>query len=142
ALSPLPRAYCRVAGTDSFIAPRDPIFVADDSRVQISGGVSAIVDAVPLGTGDAGAGDAVRPLMLSSDVVLGGPAGTTFDLAAFQARPFSAFSPVAITPDELGDAWAGGRIDLPLQVGLNGKPHGRTEAGPVFAKLVAQAART
>jgi fumarylacetoacetate (FAA) hydrolase len=64
----------------------------------------------------------------------------------FQSKPSSAFSPVAVTPDELGDAWDGGKIHLPLAVDLNGKPFGRANAGVDmtfdFPTLIAHAAKT
>jgi fumarylacetoacetate (FAA) hydrolase len=64
----------------------------------------------------------------------------------FQSKPASAFSPVAVTPDELGDAWDGGRLHLPLIVDVNGKPFGRANAGVDmtfdFPTLIAHAART
>ena len=64
----------------------------------------------------------------------------------FQSKPSSAFSPVAVTPDELGDAWDGGKLSLPLNVDFNGKPFGRANAGVDmtfdFPKLIAHAART
>lgn len=140
ALSPLPRAFCRVAGTDSFIAPRDPINLSQSGHVRVAGGVSAIVDDVSAGAD--GSSDVVRLMMLSSDVILDGSTESDTDLARFQSLPSSAFSPVAVTPDELGSAWVGGRIALPLLVGLNGKPHGRSEAGSDLFKLIAGAART
>jgi fumarylacetoacetate (FAA) hydrolase len=64
----------------------------------------------------------------------------------FQSKPSSAFSPVAVTPDELGDAWDGGKVHLPLIVDLNGKPFGRANAGADmtfdFPTLIAHAAKT
>src|SRR5439155_27087910 len=64
----------------------------------------------------------------------------------FQSKPSSAFSPVAVTPDELGEAWNGARLNLPLHVDVNGKPFGRANAGVDmtfdFPTLIAHAART
>src|SRR5690606_32261281 len=64
----------------------------------------------------------------------------------FQSKPASAFSPVAVTPDELGDAWQGAKVHLPLLVELNGKPFGKPNAGVDmtfdFGQLVAHVAKT
>ena len=74
------------------------------------------------------------------------PAELAKGFGFFQAKPSSAFSPVAVTPDELGDAWDGGKLSLPLQCRLNGKPFGRANAGVDmtfdFPKLIAHAAKT
>ena len=69
--------------------------------------------------------------MLVNDVCLRGliPAELAKGFGFFQSKPSSAFSPVAVTPDELGDAWDGGKLHLPLHVDLNGKPFGRANAG-------------
>ena len=69
--------------------------------------------------------------MLVNDVSLRGliPAELAKGFGFFQSKPSSAFSPVAVTPDELGDAWDGGKLHLPLLVDLNGKPFGRANAG-------------
>ena len=63
----------------------------------------------------------------------------------FQSKPSSAFSPVAVTPDELGQDWDGARLGLPLHVDLNGKPLGRANAGEMnfdFGQLIVHAAKT
>jgi fumarylacetoacetate (FAA) hydrolase len=86
--------------------------------------------------------------MLVNDVSLRGliPAELAKGFGFFQAKPSSAFSPVAVTPDELGDAWDGKKLSLPLLSFLNGAPFGRPEAGVDmtfdFPTLVAHAART
>ena len=86
--------------------------------------------------------------MLVNDVSLRGliPAELEKGFGFFQSKPSSAFSPVAVTPDELGDAWDGGRLHLPLLVELNGKPFGRANAGVDmtfdFPRIIAHAART
>lgn len=136
-------------GSDSFLAPRDPIPAgAEDLGTDFEGEVAVIVDDVPAGATAGEAGAAIRLVMLVNDVTLRGL--TAGELAKgfgfFQSKPSSAFSPVAVTPDELGGAWNGGRLHLPLNVDLNGKPFGRADAGVDmtfdFPTLIAHAART
>ena len=91
---------------------------------------------------------AIRLLMLVNDVIAAradrGELAKGFGF--FQSKPSSAFSPVAVTPDELGEAWDGGKLHLPLHVDLNARPFGRANAGVDmtfdFAQLIAHAART
>jgi fumarylacetoacetate (FAA) hydrolase len=86
--------------------------------------------------------------MLVNDVSLRNliPAELAKGFGFFQSKPSSAFSPVAVTPDELDKAWDGGRLNLPLVVDLNGKPFGRANAGTDmtfdFPALIAHAAKT
>lgn len=136
-------------GSDSFLAPRAPILAAsEDLGVDMEGEVAVIVDDVPMGVTVDRARQAIRLVMLVNDVSLRGL--TAPELAKgfgfFQSKPSSAFSPVAVTPDELGDAWDGGKLHLPLHVDLNGKPLGRASAGVDmtfdFPQLIAHAART
>jgi fumarylacetoacetate (FAA) hydrolase len=87
-------------------------------------------------------------VMLVNDVSLRNliPAELAKGFGFFQSKPSSAFSPVAVTPDELGDAWQDGKLHLPLKVDLNGKPFGRANAGVDmtfhFGQLIAHAAKT
>ena len=136
-------------GSDSFIAPRDPILAADEEQgVDLEAEVAVIVDDVAMGASVDEARDAIRLVMLVNDVTLRGL--TASELAKgfgfFNSKPSSAFSPVAVTPDELGEAWDGGRLHLPLHVDLNGKPLGRANAGVDmtfdFPQLIAHAAKT
>jgi fumarylacetoacetate (FAA) hydrolase len=136
-------------GSDSFIAPRDSIRMADEAwGVDMEAEVAVIVDDVPMGASVAQAHDAIRLILLVNDVSLRGliPAELGKGFGFFQSKPSSAFSPVAVTPDELGDAWDGGKIHLPLAVDLNGKPFGRANAGVDmtfdFPTLIAHAAKT
>ncbi|MEI4484194.1 MULTISPECIES: fumarylacetoacetate hydrolase family protein [unclassified Phyllobacterium] len=136
-------------GSDSFLSPRDPIRMADEAYgIDMEGEVAVIVDDVPMGATIDEARDAIRLLMLVNDVSLRGliPAELGKGFGFFQSKPSSAFSPVAVTPDELGDAWDGGKVHLPLSVDLNGKPFGRANAGIDmtfdFPKLIAHAAKT
>lgn len=136
-------------GSDAFLPPRDPIVMADEALgIDMEGEVVVVVDDVPMGATRDEARDAIRLVMLVNDVTLRGL--TASELAKgfgfFQSKPSSAFTPVAVTPDELGDAWDGGKLSLPLCVDLNGKPFGRAEAGVDmtfdFPTLIAHAART
>jgi fumarylacetoacetate (FAA) hydrolase len=136
-------------GSDSFLGPRDPIVAADEAYgIDMEGEVAVIVDDVPMGASAEEARDAIRLVMLVNDVSLRGltPGELAKGFGFFQSKPSSAFSPVAVTPDELGDAWDGGKVHLPLLVSLNGKSFGKANAGIDmtfdFGQLVAHAART
>jgi fumarylacetoacetate (FAA) hydrolase len=136
-------------GSDTFLAPRDPILMADEAwGIDMEGEIAAIVDDVPAGATIEQARASIRLLMLVNDVSL--RELTAPELAKgfgfFQSKPSSAFSPVAVTPDELGDAWDGGKVHLPLAVDFNAKPFGRANAGVDmvfdFPTLIAHAAKT
>lgn len=136
-------------GSDSFLGPRDPIVVADEAYgIDMEGEVAVIVDDVAMGASVEEARAAIRLVMLVNDVSLRGliPAELAKGFGFFQSKPSSAFSPVAVSPDELGEAWKDGKLHLPLLVSLNGKPFGRADAGVDmtfdFGQLVAHAART
>lgn len=136
-------------GSDSFLGPRDPIAVADEAYgIDMEGEVAVIVDDVPMGASADEARDAIRLIMLVNDVSLRGliPAELGKGFGFFQSKPSSAFSPVAVTPDEMGEAWDGGKMHLPLCVDYNGKPFGRANAGVDmtfdFPTLIAHAAKT
>ncbi|MET0575807.1 MAG: fumarylacetoacetate hydrolase family protein [Mesorhizobium sp.] len=136
-------------GSDSFLGPRDPIVMADEAwGIDMEGEVAVVTGDVPAGATSDEARAAIRLVMLVNDVTLRGL--TAPELAKgfgfFQSKPSSAFSPVAVTPDELGEAWDGGKLHLPLCVDLNGQPFGRANAGIDmtfdFPALIAHAART
>lgn len=136
-------------GSDSFLPPRDPILVADEAfGIDLEGEVAVITGDVAMGASADEAREAIRLVMLVNDVSLRGliPGELAKGFGFFQGKPSSAFSPVAVTPDELGDAWGGGKLNLPLCVDLNGKPFGRADAGVDmtfdFPTLIAHAART
>ncbi|MFZ2100086.1 MAG: fumarylacetoacetate hydrolase family protein [Oricola sp.] len=136
-------------GSDTFLAPRAPIRMADEaSGIDMEAEIAVIVDDVPMGASVEQAKAAIRLVMLVNDVSLRGliPGELAKGFGFFQSKPSSAFSPVAVTPDELGDAWDGGKIHLPLRVDLNGKPLGRANAGADmtfdFPTIVAHAAKT
>jgi fumarylacetoacetate (FAA) hydrolase len=136
-------------GSDAFLAPREPIRMADESwGIDFEAEVAVITDDVPMGAMPEDAGGHIRLLMLVNDVSLRGliPAELAKGFGFFHAKPSSAFSPLAVTPDELGEAWNGGKLDLPLLSTLNGQPFGRPRAGVDmtfdFPTLIAHAAKT
>jgi fumarylacetoacetate (FAA) hydrolase len=136
-------------GSDSFIGPRDPVCVlSEDWGVDLEAEVAVVTGDVPMGASLEQAAGAVRLVMLVNDVSLRNliPKELEKGFGFFQSKPASAFSPVAVTPDELGVAWRDSRLHLPLLVTLNDEPFGRPNAGEDmtfgFDRLVAHAART
>ena len=136
-------------GSDAFLGPTDDIEAgSEDWGIDMEGEVAVITDDVPMGVGAEEAGGHIRLLMLVNDVSLRNliPAELAKGFGFLHAKPASAFSPVAVTPDELGRAWDGARVHLALHVDLNGEPLGRAEAGDDmqfgFPELIAHAART
>lgn len=136
-------------GSDSFLSPRDPIAMADDRwGIDMEGEIAVIIDDVAMGATPDEAREAVRLVMLVNDVSLRRliPDELGKGFGFFQGKPSTAFSPVAVTPDELGEAWDGGRLHLPLCVDINGQPFGRANAGIDmtfdFPTLIAHAAKT
>lgn len=136
-------------GSDSFIGPRDSIRMADEAwGIDFEGEVAVVVGDVPMGATREEAAAAIRLVMLVNDVslrnLIPGELGKGFGF--FQAKPSSAFSPTAVTPDELGDAWDGGKLHMPLLSMLNGKLFGRPNAAIDmtfdFPTLIAHAAKT
>ncbi|MEM5492371.1 fumarylacetoacetate hydrolase family protein [Hoeflea sp. AS16] len=136
-------------GSDAFLAPRGPIRMADEAwGIDCEGEVAVIVGDVPMGADIDTCREAIQLVMLVNDVSLRGliPAELAKGFGFFQSKPSSAFSPVTVTPDELGDAWDGGKLSLPLEVDLNGEAFGRANAGVDmtfdFPRLIAHAAKT
>ena len=136
-------------GSDAFLAPTDDIPLADPAwGLDFEAEVAVITGDVALGASPTAAGAAIRLLMLVNDVSLREliPGELAKGFGFFQSKPASAFSPVAVTPDELGEAWDGLRLHAPLEVTLNASPFGRANAGIDmtfdFPTLIAHAART
>ncbi len=136
-------------GSDSFLGPRDPILAADEAwGIDMEAEIAVIVGDVPMGASVEEARDAIKLVMLVNDVSLRGliPAELAKGFGFFQSKPSSAFSPVAVSPDELGDAWKDGKLHMPLLVSLNGKAFGKANAGIDmtfdFGQLVVHAAKT
>ncbi len=135
--------------SDTILGPRDPIRVtSEDYGIDFEGEVAVIVDDVPMGVTAAQAGQYIRLVMLMNDVSLRNliPAELGKGFGFFQSKPPSAFSPVAVTPDDLGLAWQDGKLHLPLVATLNGHDVGRPNAGVDmqfdFPTLIAHAAKT
>lgn len=136
-------------GSDSFLAPTDDIvFAQDDWGIDFEGEVAVITDDVPMGTTAEDAGAHIKLVMLVNDVTLRGIAQPelTKGFGFFQSKPSSAFSPVAVTPKDLGDAWKDNKLHLPLVSYWNGEKFGEPDAGTDmvfdFAQLIAHAAKT
>lgn len=136
-------------GSDDFIGPRDNIdVVSEDYGIDFEGEVAVITDDVTMASTADQARDKIRLVMLVNDVSLRGliPNELAKGFGFFQSKPASAFSPVAVTPDELGEHWRDGRVHLPLLSTYNGKLFGKPNAGVDmtfdFGQLVAHAAKT
>ena len=134
--------------SDSFIGPRDTVIADESWGIDFEAEVTVVTGDVPMGTTPDAAARAIRLIMLVNDVSLRNliPNELAKGFGFFQSKPASAFSPVAVTPDELGDAWKDVRVHLPLTVHLNDKLFGNPNAGVDmtfdFGQLVAHAART
>ena len=136
-------------GSDGFLGPRDPIPVADEAwGCDLEAEVAVIVGDVAQGATPEEARAAIRLVMLANDVSLRNliPDELAKGFGFFQAKPASAFSPVAVTPDALGDAWDGGKLHGAVETYLNGKDFGMADAGVDmtfdFGVLIAHAAKT
>lgn len=136
-------------GSDSFLGPCDPIMAeSEEWGIDLEAEVAVITDDVPMGIKPEAAVASIRLLMLANDVSLRNlvPGELAKGFGFFQSKPSTAFSPVAVTPDEMGDAWKGAKVLLPVVVHLNGTPFGRPHAGEDmtfdFAQLIAHAAKT
>jgi fumarylacetoacetate (FAA) hydrolase len=136
-------------GSDSFVGPCDPVLACDEAwGIDFEAEVAVIVGDVPIGATPEQCGRQIRLLMLVNDVSLRHlvPAELAKGFGFFQSKPASAFSPVAVTPDELGPAWQDAKVHLPIEVALNGRPFGRPNAGADmtfnFARLIAHVAKT
>ena len=136
-------------GSDTFLGPRDPIVMAGEAYgIDMEGEVAVIVGDVAMGASREEAAAAIRLIMLVNDVSLRGliPAELGKGFGFFQSKPSSAFSPVTVTPEALGDAWDGGKLHLPLLVTYNEQPFGKANAGVDmtfdFPTLIAHAAKT
>ncbi|NOH97959.1 fumarylacetoacetate hydrolase family protein [Vibrio sp. 99-70-13A1] len=136
-------------GSDSFIGPTDDIEMADESwGIDFEGEVAIVTGDVPMGEKSSDCLQHIRLLMLVNDVSLRGliPGELAKGFGFFQSKPSSAFSPVAVTPDELSDNWLDGKVTLPLVSTYNDQLFGQPNAGVdmtfSFTELVAHAAKT
>ena len=136
-------------GASQMLGPTEDI-VAFDERfgIDFESEVAVVLGDTPMGTTAAEAGKYVRLLMLVNDVTLRNliPDELAKGFGFFQGKPATGFSPVAVTPDEVGPAWKDGRVHLTLQTWLNGVLVGDTHAGPEmhfsFFDLVQHIAKT
>jgi fumarylacetoacetate (FAA) hydrolase len=136
-------------GSDALLGAAEPIQVAEESwGIDLEGEIAVILGDVPMSVSATDALQHVRLLVLVNDVSLRNlvPAEIAKGFGFFHAKPSSAFSPVAVTPDELGDAWRDGKLHLPLRAFVNGRPLGTPNAGKdmtfSFGQLIAHAAKT
>ncbi len=136
-------------GADSFIPPHAPIQMADEAwGIDLEAEIAVITDDVPMGATSAEAAGHIQLLMLVNDVSLRNliPGELAKGFGFYQSKPSSSFSPVAITPDELGDAWREGKVHRPLVSHINDALFGQPDAGVDmtfnFPTLVAHAAKT
>lgn len=136
-------------GSDAFLGPRDPILAVDEAHgIDFESEIAIITDDVPMGISKEDAGQHIKLLMLVNDVSLRHliPDELAKGFGFFQSKPASSFSPVAITPDELGTNWDGQRIHLSLMTYLNSQLFGQPDAGVdmtfSFPELVQHAAKT
>ncbi|MBD2749199.1 fumarylacetoacetate hydrolase family protein [Microvirga sp. BT688] len=135
-------------GSDTFLGPRDPIIMDEAWGIDFEAEIAVVTGDVPMGATREQAMRAIRLIMLVNDVslrhLIPGELGKGFGF--LQSKPSSAFSPVAVTPDELGDAWRDGKVHLPLATYLNGRLFGCPYAGQEmtfdFPTLIMHAAKT
>lgn len=135
-------------GSDDLRGPCEPMpFVAEEHQIDMEGEFGVIVSDVPMGTTPEGALDHVRLLVQLNDWSLRklAPYEMSRGFGWVQAKPSTSFAPVAITPDELGDDWRDGRIQLRLHVAINGREVGRAHGGAAafsFGRLISHCAAT
>ncbi|MGU5816021.1 fumarylacetoacetate hydrolase family protein [Aeromonas hydrophila] len=136
-------------GSDSFLPPRGSIPMGSEEwGIDFESEIAVITDDVPMGTSPQAAAGHIKLLMLVNDVSLRNliPGELAKGFGFFQSKPSSSFSPLAITPDELGDDWRDGKVYLPLETHLNGALFGAPDAGVDmtfnFYELIAHAAKT
>ena len=136
-------------GSDDFIGPCDPIVCASvDWGIDFEAEVAVITSDMPMGCAADRALDGIRLILLVNDVSLRNliPGELAKGFGFVQSKPATAFSPVAVTPDELGAAWSKGRVHLPLQSTWNGRKVGLCDAGPDmtfhFGQLIAHLCKT
>ncbi len=136
-------------GSDDFLGAHDAIRVAsEDFGIDFEAELAVITGDVPMAATPEQGLDAIRLLMLVNDVSLRHliPDELAKGFGFFHGKPSTAFGPVAVTPDELGEAWIEGRVHLTMQIDWNGRKVGRCDAGPDmrfhFGQLIAHAART
>lgn len=136
-------------GSDDFLGPCDDIVVPSEKMgIDFEAEVAVVTGDVATGVEPEAALSSIRLLMLANDVSLRNliPGELAKGFGFLQSKPATSFSPVAVTPDELGSAWSGGRVHLSLQSSWNGRRVGLCEAGPEmtfhFGQLIAHLCKT
>ncbi|MBU1354563.1 MAG: fumarylacetoacetate hydrolase family protein [Gammaproteobacteria bacterium] len=136
-------------GSDDFIGPCDDVVVPSEAMgIDFEAEIAVVTGDVKMGTNADQALDGIRLVMIANDVSLRNliPAELAKGFGFFQAKPATAFGPVAVTLDELGDAWDHGRVNLTVQSTWNGRKVGMCDAGPEmtfhFGQLIAHVAKT
>lgn len=136
-------------GSDDLLGPRDDAPFGDTAwGIDLEAEVAVITDDVPMGTTAADAGAHIKLVMLANDWSLRGliPGELAKGFGFYQSKPATAFSPVAVTPDELGDAWRDSKVHLPLTSRINDQHFGSPDAGTdmtfSFAQLIAHVTKT
>jgi fumarylacetoacetate (FAA) hydrolase len=136
-------------GSDDLLGPMDDApFENEDHGIDLEAEVAVITDDVPMLTAVDEAGARIRLVLLANDWSLRNliPAELAKGFGFYQSKPSTAFSPCAVTPDELGGAWHDNKVHLPLVSHVNGQLFGQPDAGVDmtfdFAQLIAHATRT
>ncbi len=136
-------------GSDDLLGPRDDVPFGDAAwGIDLEAEVAVITDDVPMATSAADAAAHIKLVMLANDWSLRGliPGELAKGFGFYQSKPATAFSPVAVTPDELGEAWRDSKVHLPLVSRINGQEFGRPDAGTdmtfSFAQLIAHVTKT
>jgi len=136
-------------GSDDLLGPCDDVVcVSEDHGIDFEAEIAVVTADLPMGSTPEQALDGIRLVMLANDVSLRHlvPDELAKSFGFLQSKPATAFSPVAVTPDEFGDAWAGGKLHLTLQSAWNGRTVGRCEAGEEmtfhFGQLIAHLCKT
>ena len=136
-------------GSDDFLGPCDDVVVPSEAMgIDFEAEIAVVTGDVRMGASPEQALEGVRLVMLANDVSLRNliPGELAKGFGFFQSKPATAFSPVALTPDELGAAWQGGRVHLALHSTWNGRKVGMCDAGPEmtfhFGQLIAHIAKT
>jgi fumarylacetoacetate (FAA) hydrolase len=136
-------------GSDDLLGAHDDVPFADESwGIDLEAEVAVITDDVPMGTSPEAASKHIKLVVLVNDWSLRGliPGELAKGFGFYQSKPATSFSPVALTPEELGDAWRDSRVHLPLSSRINGQDFGRPEAGIDmtfnFAQLISHVTKT
>ncbi len=138
-----------MGAADALHGARDPIVAeAEDWGIDMEAEVAVILDDVPMGISAGEAGDYILLVAIVNDISFRNliPAELTKGFGFLQSKGATAFSPVAVTPDELGKNWRDGKLHLPMLVSLDGEAFGKADAGIDmtfdFPTLIAHAAKT